>query len=157
VGGAVQVVEYLTAMRQRHQGLGRAGRHVPPQLQIPYLLVANLQARLVEQLLHLGAENLLEGHLLDVLGVTGRIRHGHCCHVHNLNLIRKNRGRGKGGGSGCPGVCRTSQVSLLVPASRRRHTSHGSNQGLVVSPQLEYISFYLGKKVINCLVGRYNV
>jgi hypothetical protein len=44
-------------------------------------------------------------------------------------------------------------MSLLTPADRRRHTSHVSNQGLVVRPQLKCTFFYLGKKVFNGLVS----
>jgi hypothetical protein len=112
------VIKYLAAVRERHQGPERAGRHIPPKFQIAYLFESNLQARLMEQLLYLWAEDLLEGHLLDVQGQEVRVRyrryhryHRYRCHrhVHYRNLIRKNRGRGGVGGlvggSGRPPPC----------------------------------------------------
>jgi hypothetical protein len=65
---AVQVIKNLAAIGQRHQGPEHAGRLIPPQFQITYLLGANLQSRLVKQLLYLEAQNLLQGHLFDVQG-----------------------------------------------------------------------------------------
>jgi hypothetical protein len=64
VGRPVQMVKYLSAVRQGHQGAERTGRHVPPQFQITYLFEANPQSRGMGQLLYLLAKNLLQGHLL---------------------------------------------------------------------------------------------
>jgi hypothetical protein len=50
----------------------------PPQFQVSYLLETNFQARLVERLLHLGAEDLVQGREVRIC----RRRH-----VLNLNLI----------------------------------------------------------------------
>jgi hypothetical protein len=66
VGWPVQMVKYLSAVRQGHQGAESAGGLVPSKFQITYLFETDPQARGVEQLLYLLVEDLLQGHLLQV-------------------------------------------------------------------------------------------
>jgi hypothetical protein len=86
----VQMVKYLSAVRQGHQESER------DKFKITYLFEANLQPRGVEQLLYLLAEDLLQGHLLQVERQQSRVRH-HRCH---MTFLHKMVSRGWGGGAG---------------------------------------------------------